>query len=302
VHWTENAPQLLPHDVIIEAFACDPPPEFVAQMARRGSLWINLEYLSAESWVEQCHALPSIRPDGTRKFFFFPGLTAGTGGLLREAGLLDTRDQWLKEPQLRWNLLKDVGVPDRCIAGLENGWRQVFVFCYANAPIHALVDSLKRQTIPSVLIIPHSLPLPSPAPDHRQVHIVRIPFVDQPTFDRLLWSSDLNFVRGEDSMVRALWAGKPLVWQIYTQENGTHLIKLDAWLARSPFSPAIRELMIAWNTARAEAFGSNLAHILNSDDWGRWRHEASQWTRELAKQTGLACALIRFCTEHRGKG
>ena len=302
VHWTANAPQFSPGDVVIEAFGCDPPQKFVAQLPQRGSLWINLEYLSAEPWVEECHALPSIQPDGQRKIFFFPGFTPGTGGLLREPGLLRTRDQWLARPQLRWKLLKDIGMPDTCLAGLQNGWKQVFVFCYPNAPVDALIDSLERQASPSVLIIPRTLNLPHRGLCRPHVHVVRIPLVDQAAFDRLLWSSDLNFVRGEDSLVRALWAGKPLVWQIYEQEKGAHLVKLEAWLARSPFSSAIRELMITWNTAQAESFGLNLDLILNSDEWVNWQHAASQWSDTLAEQSDLADSVIRFCTEQRRKG
>ena len=50
-----------PAAVVVEAFGCDPPPQFVARMAQRATppLWINLEYLSAEAYVQRCHALPS---------------------------------------------------------------------------------------------------------------------------------------------------------------------------------------------------------------------------------------------------
>ena len=37
--------------------------------------------------------------------------------------------------------------------------------------------------------------------------MVELPWLTQPDYDRLLWSADLNFVRGEDSLVRAIWAG-----------------------------------------------------------------------------------------------
>ena len=56
------APQMVlpePGDVVVEAFGCDPPPGFVDAMAQRRSLWINLEYLSAEAYVERSHGLAS---------------------------------------------------------------------------------------------------------------------------------------------------------------------------------------------------------------------------------------------------
>lgn len=95
--WREPLPDAEPGDVVVEAFACDPPASFVAAMARRqpAPVWINLEYLSAEPWVERCHGLPSPQwqgpAAGLRKWFFHPGFTAATGGLLREPGLLAQR-------------------------------------------------------------------------------------------------------------------------------------------------------------------------------------------------------------------
>ncbi|HLA30581.1 MAG TPA: elongation factor P maturation arginine rhamnosyltransferase EarP, partial [Pseudomonas sp.] len=64
-------------DVVIEAFACLLPEAYVAAMAARPAkvLWLNLEYLSAEEWVEGCHGLPSLQSNGLQKFFFFPGFT-----------------------------------------------------------------------------------------------------------------------------------------------------------------------------------------------------------------------------------
>ncbi len=42
-----------PGDVVVETFGCDPPPAFVAAMRERRPVWINLEYLSAEAYVER---------------------------------------------------------------------------------------------------------------------------------------------------------------------------------------------------------------------------------------------------------
>jgi len=214
VHWTPSTTQLKPHAVVIEAFACDPPAAFVDAMVRQNSLWINLEYLSAESWVESCHAVPSMQANGLRKFFFFPGFTPATGGLLREPGLLARRDQWLSKPAHRLEHLRALGLPAAQLERLQHGARLAFLFCYPNAPALGLLDSLKQQSTPSVLIVPAGVYPELLTEKSDRVYVHEIPFVDQASFDQLLWSSDLNFVRGEDSLVRALWAGKPLVWQI----------------------------------------------------------------------------------------
>ena len=46
-------------DVVIEAFACELPSAYLVAMAQQKSKWINLEYLSAENWVDDFHAKPS---------------------------------------------------------------------------------------------------------------------------------------------------------------------------------------------------------------------------------------------------
>ena len=42
--------------------------------------------------------------------------------------------------------------------------------------------------------------------------------------------SDLLFVRGEDSLARAVQLGKPFLWQAYRQENDYQLVKVEAFL------------------------------------------------------------------------
>ena len=80
-----------------------------------------------------------------------------------------------------------------------------------------------------------------------------VPFVPQAAYDDLLWACDVNFVRGEDSFVRAQWAGRPFVWHIYPQADDAHRIKLDAFLAlygavlQPPAVQSMRGLWHAWN-------------------------------------------------------
>ena len=86
-------------DVLVEAFGCEIAPDFIAACADRVSagaqkpVWINLEYLSAESWVPRHHGLPSPvlhgPAAGWTKWFYYPGFGKNTGGLLRERSLMD---------------------------------------------------------------------------------------------------------------------------------------------------------------------------------------------------------------------
>lgn len=51
--------QIEPAEVVIEAFACQLPENYLRKMQLNNStVWINLEYLSAEPWVKHYHAIP----------------------------------------------------------------------------------------------------------------------------------------------------------------------------------------------------------------------------------------------------
>ena len=100
-------------DVVIEAFGCGLPDSYREAMAAetRPPVWINLEYLSAEGWIEAAHALPSPHPLlPLTCWFYFPGFTRGTGGLLREKGLRTTRNAYQRDPESRAALLRQAGV------------------------------------------------------------------------------------------------------------------------------------------------------------------------------------------------
>jgi uncharacterized repeat protein (TIGR03837 family) len=244
-------------DVVIEAFGCDPAPAFLATMAAAGEdarppVWINLEYLSAEAYVERSHALASPQMSGPArgltKWFFYPGFTAATGGLLREPALpaeraVFDRDAWLSAQGIALR-------PDE---------RVVSVFCYPGAPVDRLVTSLAADGRATLLAtapgaatgaVRAALAMPGERVALRQ-HA--LPWLTQAGFDRLLWAADLNFVRGEDSWVRAQWAGKPFVWQAYPQDDGAHGPKIEAFLdlalatAAPDAAEAIRDWTAAWN-------------------------------------------------------
>lgn len=262
-----------PGEVVVEAFGCDPPPAFVARMAARRPVWINLEYLSAEDYVERSHRLPSPQRNGQTKWFFYPGFSARTGGLLREPGLLAERAAFDRGAWLAAHGLAPAA-----------GERVVTLFCYDNPGIPSLLAALADR--PTLLLL-------TPGPAQRQVtqtpagvRTAALPWLAQPEFDRLLWASDLNFVRGEDSLVRAVWAGVPFVWQAYPQHDGVHALKVDALLARMAAPADVAALWRAWNGLGA--------------GWPAWP-DAAGWqaaTRDfrarLAALPDLGSALLDF--------
>lgn len=306
VHWTVPAAggvqasgpagRVRPGDVVIEAFACDPPQHFVDGIGHR-QVWLNLEYLSAEDWVESCHALPSPQAGGIAKYFFFPGFTSATGGLLREPDLLSRRDVFQASEQVREDFLVQLGVPRQDARLAAAGQAEVVaLFCYRDAPVSRLHQALAARERRSVLLVTDGSAPGLAESMQGNTRVVRLPFLAPDDFDRLLWSADLNFVRGEDSFVRAQWAARPLVWHIYPQEEAAHLDKLEAWLARYTSDETIRSLHRAWNGAGTPAQLEGLLQaVLSPVVLGNWKTHALQWSTHLATQHELADQLADFC-------
>lgn len=300
VRWSDAPdPALQARDVVIEAFACDPPAAFVESMRRSHPVWINLEYLSAEAWVESCHGLPSQRPDGLVKHFFFPGFTASTGGLLREPTLTAEREALQASAAMQETFLRSAGVPDDVLALRRGGARTVSLFCYPSAPVAELAQALAADVTPTVLLVPQGVApgLEAACQSSGAPRVARLPFMAQPDYDRLLWCADLNFVRGEDSFVRAAWAARPLVWQIYPQDENVHLEKLDAWLARYPAPETAHALIRAWNDPGAGRTACAAAAALAPAAWQGWSAAAREWNTSQSALPSLAQNLARFCAE-----
>ncbi len=233
-----------PGDVVIEAFGCELPDSVVAAMASRqpSPRWINLEYLSAEGYAERSHRLPSpvMSGPGTGlvKHFFYPGFTDGTGGLLREPGLPQRQASFDRTGWLR-------------AMGIEAaGERLVSLFCYEPAALPALLRQLDAAPEPTRLLVTAGRAAAAvkacPAPSSR-LSLTFLPLLAQTDYDHLLWACDFNFVRGEDSLVRALWAGRPFAWQIYPQHDDAHHGKLLALLDWLQAPASLRDFHLAWN-------------------------------------------------------
>lgn len=310
-------------DTVIEFFGVDIPPAYIAAMAQCAPrpVWLNLEGMSAEAWVEGCHTLPSTHPRlPLVKHFFFPGFTAQTGGLLREAALDQARRQFQAGPAARAAFLASLGV-----SGAEQAGLTVSLFCYPHAPLAALFAAWQGQVggggegeddgAPAVTcLVPQGVAEQAVAQFLGSAAVVGavktrgaltmrvIPFLPQAQYDRLLWACDLNLVRGEDSIVRAQWAGRPFVWHIYPQDEQLHHVKLRAFLQRfSPDLSAANDLNLRWNGALAEAAAADDAVAQWQACWRDYaatmqqsRERTEQWQGEMAAHGDLAGNLLRF--------
>lgn len=283
----KNFETIAPADVVIEAFACELPSPYIQNMLANKPIWLNLEYLSAETWVDDFHAQSSIHPStGLRKTFFFPGFTEKTGGLIREQHLIAKRA--LAKAQLK-------RLPSL----------QVSLFCYPHAPLHSLLQAMAEGENLVECFVPTGGSLGKIAEffgkshiktgdtlTKQQLRLTVLPFLTQAEYDLLLWCCDLNFVRGEDSWVRALWSAQPFIWQTYPQDEKLHLIKMSAFLDKyeAKQTDILREFHHAWldgeiNTAMWNKLISALPALK--------KHAISQ-TQKFEQQADLAAKLVVF--------
>ena len=307
-HWPRLQPEaapptLEPGDVLIEAFGCDIAPHWVQALqpeGRTGQVWINLEYLSAEPWIERCHGLPSPVLSGPLagrvKWFYYPGFTPGSGGLLG---------------------------PDRAVADHPSAAWPAPVQENATSPAQTHADSDATPWAPRITLFcyePEALAQLLAQPALAQAHwrvcagrsqaawqraqaalpasatVERLPLLAQTEFDALLRSSSLNLMRGEDSLVSALWAGQPLVWQLYPQDDGAHHAKLEAFLDWLEAPPCLRQMHRAWNGAEAATVE---LPPLTEQRLQRWRHCTLQARQRLSQQGDLLGQLLRFVAGKR---
>lgn len=311
-HWTApiETQDLAPGDILLETFGCEIDPEFIASYAgwtrarSQKGLWINLEYLSAEGYAERNHGLPSPVMSGPGaglyKYFFYPGFTAATGGLLREPDLAERqarfdRADWLQQRSIDWR-----------------GERLVSLFCYEPAALADLLDQLatgpqatrllvtagRATTAVSACILDKDglQPLWN---ERAQLLICYLPPLTQYDYDHLLWACDLNFVRGEDSLVRALWASKPFVWQIYPQHDDAHHRKLEAFLGMLDAPPSLRAIHRVWNgvNGRTDRKASQQTQLpaLALESWQQVVTSAGQ---QLRQQDDLVTQIMRFALKN----
>lgn len=304
--WQGTFDDVIPADVVVEAFACELPAHYLTAMKRRITAphWFNLEYLSAEDWVEGCHGLLSMHPQlGLKKMFFFPGFTLKTGGLLKERSLLEDRDQFLASNSLQSQFWQTLGITP------EKDEMVVSLFGYENAAIASLLDGWIQSTQPILCLIPASKILPSVNEHLAQtlvtgdeftqgsLRIKIIPFLTQREYDHLLWVSDINFIRGEDSFVRAQWAEKPFIWHIYPQDDDIHMVKLDAFLGHylqgtnSNLHTSITNLWHRWNRGEnvSQSWESCLVELQD------WREQSKNWCQHLNSLGDLTSNMVRSC-------
>jgi uncharacterized repeat protein (TIGR03837 family) len=303
----DNFPtSIQPYDVVIEGFACRLPESFIQAMATQPikPIWLNLEYLSAESWTLGCHGLSSPHPKlPLKQTFFFPSFDERGGGLLRESDLLMARDTFQQDKIAQTNFWQSLGYSQAMTADYR-----LSLFAYENNAVPALLEALSLQSTHSFLAVPEGRVLANVSAWSKQnlssgdcitigsLTIAVLPFLSPTEYDQLLWACDVNMVRGEDSFIRGHWAARPLLWHIYPQEENAHWPKLEAWLdVIKNVSPNDAESYLAaqrgWNRGDESVtfWRTHWPFILSAQPIMQLLSE------KLSQQSHLAVRLIEFC-------
>lgn len=281
-------------DVVVEAFGCEIPEPFVAAIARKAAqgkppVWLNLEYLSAEDYVQRCHRLPSRIMSGPAagltRWFFYPGFTPATGALVRESDL-PGRQQAFAARRDQWRAQYGVQAQDCAVS----------LFCYEPAALPQLLEQLgaAHDLRPRLLVTPgRATAAVQSLPRAAALSPVYLQPCPQPQFDDMLWACDLNLVRGEDSLVRALWAGQSMVWHIYPQHDNAHHDKLNAFLDWLHAPQSLRAFHHAWNGMTAP----QTLPLLSPDLLGEWQACVQAARGGLVAQNDLIAQIQAFVAE-----
>lgn len=252
-----------PPSVVIECFACGRPDWFEALLFdderypadARPRTVVNLEYLSAEPYADECHRLPSLtRSSSVRKHMFMPGFTEATGGLVMDGPFMASLERYAGEDRFRERigLLSRLGETGALILGenvasrandtnesiefaANRFWVPLFSYERDYGPIVA--DLAAFGTRRPILVLAaagksQGCLLAAWEKAGRPFPLVRLPFLSQEAWDEVLAAADFSLVRGEDSWARAALAGRPFLWQAYPQADRHQMVKVEAFLER----------------------------------------------------------------------
>lgn len=305
-------------DVLVELFGCHTPDSYLNRAIFATPLIINLEYLSAEPWIEGYHCKESLLASGSaKKFFFMPGFSEKSGGVLfnsllrgRAKEIVADRLGYVRQllARCRVNITLDADTMigsvftyergfDTLLAELHRMGRQTLLLCFGQKSQLGMEQTLLRSGLEKK----EGALLRS-----RNVDVVMMPFIAQHEYDALLYCTDFNLVRGEDSLVQAIVAGKPFIWNAYLQDDLYQQVKVDAFcsFASGFFDDedvltAYRDMMLAFNGADAETpyQTTNEQYALFFSNFKKIEHAAEKMCYFLTRNCNLVEKFSDFISE-----
>lgn len=233
----DNANELLTAQVIIEAFGCQIPEEYMEIAYDNSELLINLEYLSAEDWIEDFHLQSSPLGRGKlKKVFFMPGFTEKSGGVIADSNYLERIQRVLENKELyEKKYLSDIEDRENKIVGTLFSYEKNFTplledLKKLDKDVVILAMGEKTQDSLRKILKNFSIEDFRNSLKYGKIEIRFLNFLNQEEYEELINIVDFNFVRGEDSFIRAVLTGKPYMWHIYCQEEYAHMDKIEGFL------------------------------------------------------------------------
>lgn len=233
----DNANELLTAQVIIEAFGCQIPEEYMEIAYDNSELLINLEYLSAEDWIEDFHLQSSPLGRGKlKKVFFMPGFTEKSGGVIADSNYLERIQRVLENKEFyEKKYLSDIEDRENKIIGTLFSYEKNFTplledLKKLDKDVVILAMGEKTQDSLRKILKNFSIEDFRNSLKYGKIEIRFLNFLNQEEYEELINIVDFNFVRGEDSFIRAVLTGKPYMWHIYCQEEYAHMDKIEGFL------------------------------------------------------------------------
>lgn len=233
----DNANKLLTAQVIIEAFGCQIPEEYIEIAYDNSELLINLEYLSAEDWIEDFHLQSSPLGRGKlKKVFFMPGFTEKSGGVIADSNYLERIQRVLENKEFyEKKYLSDIEDRENKIVGTLFSYEKNFTplledLKKLDKDVVILAMGEKTQDSLRKILKNFSIEDFRNSLKYGKIEIKFLNFLNQEEYEELINIVDFNFVRGEDSFIRAVLTGKPYMWHIYCQEEYAHMDKIEGFL------------------------------------------------------------------------
>ncbi|MDH6457013.1 putative repeat protein (TIGR03837 family) [Fusobacterium sp. PH5-7] len=224
-------------NVIIEAFGCTIPEEYMNEAYDNSDLLINLEYLSAEDWIESCHLQESPSGKGKlKKIFFMPGFTEKSGGVIADSLYLDRIKNVIENKEYyRKKYFSEIENIDKKIIGTVFSYEKNFTPLFRDLKsldkeIVILAMGEKTQEGFKNFFEKNFIEKLGNIYKYGKIEVQFCKFLSQEDYEELINLTDFNFVRGEDSFIRAVLTGKPYLWHIYCQEDYAHMDKIEGFL------------------------------------------------------------------------
>lgn len=302
-------------DVLVEMFACEIPEIVMDHAFTKSKLLINLEYLSAEDWVEGYHLKESLLPRGTlKKYFFMPGFTTNTGGLILNPELEKNRSELSAK---RFDFLnkilnsfgRQIDTTENCLFGsvftylrnfnnfirdLSKIDKDVYLFVFGEKSKEGILSSPTKFTVEST---------DTNYIKFKNINILMMPFLEQNRYDSLLCHCDFNLVRGEDTLARAVLSAKPFIWNAYLQDNKYQKVKVEALLGKMEKHFENRDvfanytnLMLRFNNAKNENKNTptDECYLDFFKDLNKIEHSISKMTYFMVENCNLIDNLSNF--------